>query len=76
MLAEIGRVTRRHVVFLEAFRDANDAIGYLNLISRNYFRASVRRIEAAGFRRRALIEHLPNKVTFAAALLVADVAGT
>jgi SAM-dependent methyltransferase len=73
VLSEIRRVTRRHVVFLEAFRDANDVIGYLNLLSRNYFRASVRQIEAAGFRRRELIEYLPNKATFATALLVADV---
>lgn len=72
-LAEIRRITRRHVVFLEAFREANDWLGRLNLLTRNYFRASVRRVERAGFRRVALLDHLPQKSTFSTAVLVAEV---
>lgn len=72
-LAEIRRVTHRHVVFLEAFREANDWLGYFNLVVRNYFRAKTSRIHAAGFRPVAFLRHLPSKRTHSAAVLVAEV---
>ena len=72
-LSEIHRITRRHVVFLEPFREANDIPGFLHLKSRNYFRAGEREIAAAGFRPLTMISNLPNKLTFGAAMLVAEV---
>lgn len=76
VLAEIGRVTRRYVVFLEAFRDVNDWLGVTNLWARNYFRAAVRDVERAGFCRLALLRNVPNKHTFATGVLVAQVDAT
>jgi ubiquinone/menaquinone biosynthesis C-methylase UbiE len=73
VLAEIRRVTRRHVVFIEAFREVNDWLGYLNLLVRNYFRADLKTMESAGFRPIALLQHLPVKHTHSVAVLVADV---
>jgi len=75
-LAEIRRITRRYVVFLEAFRDVNDWLGVTNLWARNYFRATVRDVERAGFRRLALLRNVPNKHTFATGVLVAEVDAT
>ena len=73
VLAEIRRITRNQVLFLEAFRDVNDWLGYLNLLTRNYFRAPVRQVAAAGFKPLALLDHFPNKHTFRTAALVAEV---
>ena len=73
VLPEIRRITRSHVVFLEAFREVNDWLGYLNLWARNYFRARVRTMEAAGFRPLMLLRNLPNKQTFATAVFVGEV---
>lgn len=72
-LSEIRRITRRHVIFLEPFRDANDYVGFLHLKSGNYFHAGQREIAAAGFRPVAMISNLPNKLTFGASMLVAEV---
>lgn len=73
VLAEIRRVTCRYVVFLEAFREANDWLGYLNLLVRNYFRADLRMMQAAGFNPIALFRQLPLKHTHGVAMLVAEV---
>lgn len=72
-LSEIRRITRRYVVFLEPFRDANDLYGYMLLWSSGYFHASKKEVEAAGFRPIAMVTNLPNKLTFCSAMLVAEV---
>lgn len=73
VLAEIHRVTRRHVVFLEAFWEANDWLGRLNLWVRNHFRGDIAGIRAAGFQPLALLRHLPSKRTHSAGVLIAQV---
>ena len=72
-LAEIRRTTRKYAVFIEAFGEANDRAGRLHLWSRNYFRASLAQMEAAGFRPLQLFTTLPRKFTFSAAMLIAEV---
>ncbi len=72
-LSEIRRTTRRHVVFIEAFREGNDFSGRLNLWSRNYFRASLDQMRAAGFKPLELFNTLPSKFTFSATMLIAEV---
>jgi SAM-dependent methyltransferase len=76
VLAEIRRVTCRYVVFIEAFREANDWLGYLNLLVRNYFRADLKMMRAAGFTPLALFRQLPLKHTHGVAMLVAEVMPT
>lgn len=73
VLAEIRRVTSRYVIFLEAFREANDGLGCFNLLVRNYFRGDLKMMRAAGFSPLAFFRQLPLKHTHGVAMLVAEV---
>lgn len=71
-LSEIRRVARRYAVFIEPFREANDLYGRLHLRVGNYFRSSQAEFERAGFRPVTMVM-LPNKLTYGASMLVAEV---
>ena len=72
-LAEIRRITRKQVIFIEPFLDTNDWLGRMHLRSRDYLQMATPDLVAAGFRPRAVIRGLPQKLTFRAPMIVADV---
>lgn len=69
VLYEIRRVSRRFAIFIEPFKEANDAYGLACLIGRNYFRADISYFERRGFEYIGSVK-LPNKLDFGASLVM------
>ena len=73
VLKEIRRTTRRYVVMVEPFGEAQTTENKIYLRARNYFRQSMSYMDEAGFEPVAQVVHLPCKLLFGAAMLVARV---
>jgi len=72
-LAEIRRITRRHVIMIEPLLDANNWLGRQHLRSRGYLCMSLADLSAAGLKPSTVISDLPQKLKFSAPLVVCDV---
>ncbi len=71
VLREMRRVTRKHCVFIEAFREANSLLGRGYLRSMDYFRSSYRQFARHGLEPIYFSTKMPQKLRYRTGLLIA-----
>jgi ubiquinone/menaquinone biosynthesis C-methylase UbiE len=72
-LAEIGRVTKRHLLMLEPFRDVNSTgLRRLYVLSRNYFRGSIAELGDFGMTPVWATDDFPQEAFLGSALVLSE----